>query len=192
MPLLLLASTSPYRRELLERLGVAFQCHDPAVDEGAVHGSTSNPRQLAQTLAAAKADAVSKQRDDAIVIGCDQVCALGREVFGKPGSAAAAIAQLERLQGREHSLITAVALRRGTTRRDFVETTQLTMRQMSRADLERYVAVDDPLDCAGSYKVERAGIALFERIQGEDHTAIIGLPLMRLCAALREFGVDLP
>ena len=117
---------------------------------------------------------------------------LGREVFGKPGSAAAAIAQLERLQGREHSLITAVALRRGTTRRDFVETTQLTMRQMSRADLERYVAVDDPLDCAGSYKVERAGIALFERIQGEDHTAIIGLPLMRLCAALREFGVDLP
>ena len=192
MPPLLLASTSPYRRQLLERLGIAFACHDPEVDESAFHDSAKDPRQLAQVLAAAKADAISQQQDHAVVIGCDQVCALDQEVLGKPGSAAAAVAQLERLQGREHLLLTAVALRHGATHRDFVETTRMTMRPMPRHELQRYVATDNPIDCAGSYKIEQAGIALFDKIQGEDHTAIIGLPLMRLCHALRELGVDVP
>ena len=100
--------------------------------------------------------------------------------------------QLERLQGREHLLLTAVALRHGAIRRDFVETTRLTMRPMPRHELQRYVAADNPIDCAGSYKIELAGIALFDRIEGEDHTAIIGLPLMKLCGALRELGLDVP
>jgi len=192
MPRLLLASTSRYRRELLERLGVPFECRDPGIDEGEVLAGPADPIALARAVAAAKADAVSEQCDQAIVIGCDQVCALGNDVLGKPGSKPAALTQLLRLQGAEHALITAVALRQGNKRSDFVDVTRLLMRRLGQAELERYVAADNPIDCAGSYKIERAGIALFERIQGDDHTAIIGLGLLKLSASLREFGLSLP
>ncbi len=187
-----LASSSPYRKQLLERLGIPFECVAPGVDEAAARGAETSPIAIARTLARAKAAAVAKDRPKDVVIGSDQVCALGEEVLGKPGSKAAAIEQLGKLQGHEHLLITAVAVQRGGEVEDFVEVTTLRMRKLQKAEITRYVELDEPLDCAGSYKFERAGIALFDRVEGEDHTAIQGLPLLKLAAALRRLGVPVP
>lgn len=192
MVALVLASTSPYRKELLERLGVPFTCVAPEVDEAAARSGESSPIALARGLALAKATAVAKKHGKDVVIGCDQVAALGEQILGKPGTAAAAKEQLQALQGNEHMLITAVAVRCGKEVDEFVEVTSLRMRKLSGKEIERYVELDQPLDCAGSYKFERAGVALFDRVQGEDHSAITGLPLVKLCAALRRFGLQVP
>lgn len=189
---LVLASTSPYRRELLERLGVPFECVAPAFDEAAAQQGESSPIALARALAAGKAAAVAASHAKSVVVGCDQVAALGEAILGKPGSVAAAVEQLQRLSGHEHMLITAVAVRRGKDVEEFVDVATLRMRKLDKKEIERYVARDEPVDCAGAYKIERLGIALFDRIQCEDHTAIVGLPLLKLCAALRKFGLPVP
>lgn len=188
----MLASTSPYRKQLLERLGVPFTCVAPGVDEAAATAGETSPIAIARSLAAKKAAAVAKDHGKDVVIGADQVVALGETVLGKPGSAAAAKKQLAELQGKEHLLITAVAVQRGKDVHDFVEVTTLRMRELSGKEIDRYVEQDQPLDCAGSYKFERAGVALFDRVQGEDHTAIQGLPMVKLCAVLRELGLAIP
>lgn len=192
MPLLVLASTSPYRRALLERLGVSFTCVDPGIDEAALRQPGQAPEALAAVLARAKATAVGKLHPDATVVGSDQVCAVDETILGKPGTAAAAIEQLLILQGREHRLITAVAVAQGRTVVNFADVTWLRMRPLDRGEVERYVAQDQPLDCAGSYKIEALGIALFEQLRSADHTAITGLPLLRLSRALRELGFAIP
>lgn len=191
MPDLVLASTSPYRRELLARLGVPFRCAAPGVDEAEVKRALPGAAAVAE-LARRKARAVAALHRDAVVIGSDQGALLDGAMLDKPGTAANASAQLEALAGRTHELHTAVAIAHPGGLAEFAEVTRLSMRPLSPAEIARYVAADQPLDCAGSYKIERLGIALFERIDGADWTAIEGLPLLRLAAELRALGVALP
>ncbi|GIW87260.1 MAG: Maf-like protein [Isosphaeraceae bacterium] len=187
---LVLASTSPYRRQLLERLRVPFECEAPEVDETA-YGAAA-PAELASTLARAKAAAVAERFPRAVVIGGDQVVALGEAVLGKAGSAEAAVEQLGRLAGRTHELITAVVVVAEGVEWSHVDRTRMRMRTLSEAEIRRYVDRERPWDCAGSYKIESLGISLFEAIEGGDPTAIVGLPLMAVARALRQFGFDVP
>jgi len=189
---LVLASTSPYRRQLLERLRVPFTAASPGVDEAAVKQSLRVPDAVVQELARRKALAAAAHHRDAIVIGSDQCVCLDGDILDKPGGAPAAIAQLQRLQGRAHELLTAVAIAHGGGLVEFLDRTRLSMRPLTATEIGRYVAAEQPFDCAGSYKIEGLGIALFDRIECDDQTAIVGLPLRRLCAELRKLGVPLP
>ena len=189
---LILASTSRYRREVLERLGVPFRCEAPEVDEDEWKGRGLGPRELAEGLARAKAHAVAAREPGAIVIGSDQLVAFGGRVLGKPGTADRAVAQLMELSGHEHLLITATSVRAGDRVFGHTDIARLRLRSLSRDEAQRYVEVDRPIDCAGSYKIEGLGIALFERIVAEDHTAIVGLPLIALSAILRGLGLPIP
>ena len=128
----------------------------------------------------------------AVVIGSDQVCALGEEVLDKPGSRATAIERLGRLAGREHRLITAVCVAAGGREIELVDVTRLWVRPLARSEIERYVDRDRPFDVAGGYKLEALGVALFERIESRDQSSIVGLPLIELCRVLRELGFRLP
>lgn len=193
-PELILASTSPYRRALLERLRRPFRCEAPGVEEEAFQQLLTDPVALAQRLAREKAVAVAQRSPNAIVIGSDQLATIDGEILGKPGTMENAVAQLERLAGRTHELVTAVCVMRladGMTR-EHTDVTRLTMRPLDRAALNRYVASDAPTDCAGSYKIESAGISLFAKIETADFTAITGLPLIALVEMLRAFGVAVP
>lgn len=189
---LLLASTSPYRKQLLERLRVPFTCEAPGVDEASVKAQLREPLAVVRELARKKAQAVAGKHPGAIVVGSDQVATLDGAILDKPGSVASAQAQLQRLQGQEHQLLTAVAIVHPGGLVEFLDATFLRMRPLSTAEIERYVAADQPLDCAGSYKIEGLGIALFSRVQGEDQTAIQGLPLLRLAQELRGLGLQVP
>lgn len=189
---LVLASTSTYRRQLLERLQVPFRCERPGVDEDAVKRTGLPAPAVVQELARQKALAVAARCPGAVVIGSDQAAVVDGTMLDKPGTVDAAQAQLRRLAGRAHTLLTAVAVVHPGGMREFVDTTTLVMRRLDDAEIGRYVAVDRPLDCAGSYKVEGLGITLFERIDSGDHTAIVGLPLLALAQVLRELGVALP
>ena len=191
---LVLASTSPYRRALLERLGLKFVCEAPGVDEEAVKQRFRDPVALAQHLAREKAAAVAKRFPSAIVIGSDQLAMIDGEILGKPGTAENAIAQLERLSGRTHELVTSVCVTRHADgiQREHTNLTRLTMRSLDREALARYVALDSPTDCAGSYKIEAAGVSLFSRIETDDFTAITGLPLIALVETLTSFGIAVP
>jgi septum formation protein len=182
---LLLASTSPYRRAQFERLGLAFATRAPGVNERAWHDRRLAPRELALALALAKAEAVAAGHPGSIVVGGDQVVALGAELLSKPGTEALAQQQLERLSGRTHELWSAAAILWPDGRRaQHVEPARLRMRRLSAAQLAAYVAADQPLDCAGSYKLEARGIGLFEGIECADWTAIEGLPLLWVCSQL--------
>ena len=192
-PRLLLASTSSYRRQLLLRLGVDFECAHPDVDERALACGITDPEQVARRLARAKAEAVWEAQADAFVLGADQLVDLDGEILGKPGSVEAACAQLAAMAGRQHRLLTAVCLCvPGRPTRELFDVHRMRMRALSREEIERYVAHDECLDCAGSYKVEGLGIALFDTIEGQDFTAIEGLPLMGVAALLREAGFAVP
>jgi septum formation protein len=180
-----LASTSRHRRALLERLGIEFRCEPPDVDESRRPGET--PDALARRLALAKARAVAERYPDAIVIGADQVCALGDSVLGKPGDAATARAQLAAESGQTvlfHTAVAVIGLQAGYWRQH-VDETRCVFRTLDSEEIAAYVAADRPLDCAGSFRVEGRGITLFERIETVDPTALIGLPLIWVAAALR-------
>lgn len=191
---LILASTSRYRQAQVARLGVPFRCVDPLVDEAPIkiEMAQAPPRVLAETLARAKAGAVAVRFPDAAVIGADQVVAAAGAILGKPGSDDRAVAQLQALAGRTHELITAMVVLAPGQAWPHTEVATLRMRPLSRAAIERYVAVDHPGDCAGSYKLEERGIALFERIEAADHSAITGLPLIALTSILTELGFAIP
>jgi septum formation protein len=189
---LILASTSRYRADLLRRLGLDFTAVAPSVDEAPWQRRLADPLALCEALATAKAEAVASHHPAAIVIGCDQTAHCGGRILGKAGDAATAVAQLEWLAGRVHDLVTAmVVIQRGEYHRH-TDITRLHMRRLDRPALERYIARDAPYDCAGSYKLECAGIALFERIETTDHSAITGLPLIALTSILRRCGVRIP
>lgn len=192
MPPLLLASTSPYRRALLQRFGLPFEAVAPGVDEDVVKRAGGAPATIVRELARCKAQAVAARRPGAVVLGSDQAVAVDGAVLDKPGSAAKAMAQLEHLQGRAHELLTAVAIVHPGGVVEFVDATRLWMRALSHEAIVRYVAAEQPFDCAGSYKIEGLGITLFDRIDGADHTAIQGLPLLRLGQELRRLGFLLP
>ena len=189
---LLLASTSRYRRELLARLGLPFRCRAPKCDEESFKSLGLPLRELAARLAYQKARSVAALEPTATIIGSDQICACGELRLSKPGSAAAAVEQLMQLQGREHQLLTALCVWHDGRARTHLDVTTLVMRRLSRAELERYVAADNPIDCAGAYKLEQRGITLFERIESADHSTIIGLPLIALTTLLRELGYAIP
>ena len=192
-PRLVLASTSPYRRALLERLGVPFEVHEPRVVEDAYKREAVSPRSLAERLAEAKATSLGDVVPDANVIGSDQVVAFQGEVFGKPGDAEGAVAQLLALSGRTHELLTAFAVARGgRVLARHTDVTRLRMRPLDREALGRYVEADRPFDCAGSYKLERRGVTLFDRIESDDQSAVTGLPLIALTGVLRDLGYPIP
>ena len=189
-PTLILASISRYRRELLERLRLPFEVRSPGVDETPLPGEP--PATLAQRLALVKAQAVAALFPDAVVIGSDQVADLDGEAIGKPGTHERAVAQLRAMRGRSVVFQTAVAVVRGST--GYVGTglapVTVRFRQLSDADIERYLRAEEPYDCAGSAKVETLGIALLDAVESDDPTALIGLPLIRTCALLRAAGID--
>ncbi|MCE4538196.1 Maf family nucleotide pyrophosphatase [Pelomonas sp. P7] len=188
MPALILASTSPYRRELLARLRLPFEAAASQVDETALPGEA--PAALAERLALAKARAVAAQRPGAVVIGSDQVADLDGETIGKPGTHEVATAQLRRMSGREVIFQTAVAVvAPGLAAIERAEV-RVRFRELSDAAIEAYLKADRPYDCAGSAKVESLGIALLDAVVSDDPTALIGLPLIRTCALLRRAGLE--
>ncbi len=190
MPPLILASTSPYRRELLARLRLPFDVRSPAVDETARPGES--PAALAMRLALSKAHAVAVDAVDSVVIGADQVADLDGEALGKPGTHARAVAQLERMRGRAVIFHTAVAVLRRSTGFEHTACAAVTVRfrDCSDTEIETYLRLERPYDCAGSAKCETLGIALLAAIESDDPTALIGLPLIRTSAMLRAAGVD--
>ena len=191
---LVLASTSPYRREMLARLGLPFRCMAPDVDESAF--ADESPQALAARLAASKTAAVAGACPGALIIGSDQVAELDGRILGKPGTESAARAQLAAGSGRTMVFHTAVCVLDTRSRphrmHDASDRTRVQFRTLDPAAIERYVAAEQPLDCTGSFKAEGLGIALFERIESDDPTALIGLPLIALARLLREAGVVLP
>jgi septum formation protein len=193
---LILASTSAYRRELLARLHLPFSCSAPRVDETRRDGE--RPLALAVRLARAKASAVALQHPDAWVIGSDQIAVQtgsnAELIFGKPGTAARCVEQLRSCSANTVEFVTAVAVMRHNshTVHEFVDTTRVVFRMLDEATIERYVAVESPLDCAGGFKSEGLGIALCESIDSADPSALIGLPLIRLSEVLRDVGFALP
>jgi septum formation protein len=191
---LILVSTSPYRRVLMERLGVAFRALAPALDEEEwkQRHAGATPRELAERLAEAKALSLIEAEPDATLVGGDQLVAFEGRILGKPGTPERAVEQLLGLSGRSHELITAIAVWSGGRIYRHTDVARLTMRSLDRAAVERYVGLDEPLDCAGSYKLESRGITLFERIECADHSAITGLPLMKLTQILSEIGYPIP
>jgi septum formation protein len=189
-PRLILASTSRYRRELLERLRLPFEVEAPQVDETPRAGEA--PAALAQRLALAKAEAVGARHPQAIVIGSDQVADLAGEPIGKPLTHERAVDQLRRMRGRKVVFQTAVAVVRCDLAfaRVLLAPVVVRFREVSDAQIEHYLRTEQPYDCAGSAKAEALGIALLASIESDDPTALIGLPLIRTCALLREAGLD--
>lgn len=196
-PPLVLASASPYRRKMLEAAGVPFRVLVADIDETSLKRAIAaetgkpDPRVVSEALAGAKAEAVSGTQADALVIGADQVLALGDDLFDKPGDLTAARGQLERLRGRTHRLVSAVVLAQdGEVVWSHVGEARMTMRSFSPAFLDRYLADAGAELCriVGAYEIEGRGIQLFERVEG-DHFTIIGLPLVPLLAELRARGV---
>jgi septum formation protein len=192
MPEIILASTSPYRRALLERLGVTFTALPPETPEDTVPGELPPDRAL--RLAIAKAQAIASRRPDAVVIGSDQVAALGSKILDKPGDAARCRAQLAAASGSSARFHTGCALigAQAGVRMVHLDTTTVFFRSLTGAEIERYVERERPFDCAGGFRAEGLGISLFESIDSHDPTALIGLPLIWLAGALRRAGVRLP
>lgn len=188
---LVLGSTSPYRRELLERLRIPFEVAAPDVDETPQPSET--PKQLACRLAMAKARAVAAQFPDRVVIGSDQVADLEGLPLGKPGNHARAVAQLQQMRGKTVIFQTAVAVvcfETGFAQMDLAQV-KVKFRALSDPEIESYLLAETPYDCAGSAKSEGLGIALLESIDNDDPTALVGLPLIRTCRMLQAAGVKL-
>ena len=189
---LVLASTSRYRKSLLERLGLPFEAMAPDVDE--TPQPDEAPDALVARLSKAKANAVARRLTDALVIGSDQLAVVEGEILGKPGTEARAREQLALLSGRQVTFLTGLCLTRAGAADDpdsqfeLVET-PVQFRQLTEAQIADYVAREQPLDCAGAFKSEGLGIALFERLGGDDPNALIGLPLIALCSMLERAGL---
>lgn len=185
-----LASTSPYRQQLLQKTGLQFTTAAPNIDESALPNET--PEALVQRLALAKAKKVAESLDAGFVIGSDQVAVFGQDILGKPHTAANAIKQLQRFSGHKVTFLTGLALFDATDQSYQLccEPFHVHFRQLSDHEIKRYVELEQPLDCAGSFKSEGLGICLFEKLQGDDPNSLIGLPLIRLLAMLRQHGIS--
>jgi septum formation protein len=188
---LVLASTSRHRRALLERAGLSFVPCAPRCDEEIAEGTP--PAEIVVVLARRKAESLAPEHPDGLIIGSDQVVEIDGRVLGKPGTVEAATAQLVSMSGREHRLLTGLCVHEPSTGRSETGLSVHRMRMwpLDEERLARYVARDLPLDCAGSYRVEAAGVTLFESMEGDDFTAIVGLPLCLLARLLLRFDVTL-
>ena len=190
---LVLASTSPYRKQLLDRLGLPFEQKAPKCNEEALKAIPyPGAAALARLLATEKVNSLVSECLMDTIIGGDQVVELEGRVLDKPGTIGRAIDQLTEMTGRSHRIATAVAVWDEGRLSTHVDITTLTMRTLELSAIKRYVEADVPLDCAGSYKLESRGVTLFERIETADYTAIIGLPLMALTSMLRAIGYIIP
>ena len=187
---LILASASAYRRMLLERLRLPFEIKPVDMDESAL--SDESPKQLAQRLALGKAELAIGSNNSAVIIGSDQVCACGDVIMGKPGGWKKARDQLALCSGRHVHFYTAMCVINAETQDVFqtVDVTEVIFRTLTQQQIDGYLQIDQPYDCAGSFKVESLGVALFEKINTQDPTALIGLPLIQLCQMLRACGLD--
>ncbi|MGZ5009039.1 MAG: Maf family protein [Methylobacter sp.] len=186
---LVLASSSPYRRELLKKLGLSFDTASPDIDETPLPDEA--PTQTAMRLSLQKAAALAAEFPQHLIIGSDQVAILAGKPLNKPGSRENAIAQLAAASGKTVHFYTGVCVydsRNGQHRVDY-DHCAVTFRVLSREQIERYIDLDRPFNCAGGFKAESLGIALFERIAGDDPNALIGLPLIKLIGLLEGFGV---
>ncbi|EBA9644317.1 septum formation inhibitor Maf [Salmonella enterica] len=185
MPRLILASTSPWRRALLEKLTIPFECAAPEVDEPPIQGEA--PRQLVLRLAQAKAQSLAHRYPAHLIIGSDQICVLDGEITGKPLTEENARQQLLKARGNIVTFYTGLALYNSATGhlQTEVEPFDVHFRHLSETEIEDYVRKERPLHCAGSFKSEGLGIALFERLEGRDPNTLIGLPLIALCQMLR-------
>jgi len=187
---LILASTSPYRRELLGRLGLPFEVADPQTDESPLPDET--PETLALRLSEAKAKAVAANYPDALIIGSDQVATVDGKIYGKPGSHQRAVEQLKALSGKTVNFFTGLCLYNARTGYADVRgiPTLVTFRELSDSEIENYLQREPAYNCAGSAKSEGLGIALLSGMQGNDPNALVGLPLIALCDMLRRQGVS--
>lgn len=186
---LVLASTSPFRKSILEKLGLPFDCHSPEVDETPHPGE--NPSQLVERLSIAKAQAVAAHLKEGLVIGSDQVAVIDNDVLGKPGNHENAVTQLQRAAGKTITFLTGLALvnaASGSIQAEVVPF-KVVFRQLTREQIENYLNAEQPYNCAGSFKSEGMGIALFERLEGDDPNTLIGLPLIRLIRMLEKEGM---
>ena len=186
---LVLASTSPYRRELLTRLGLPFEVANPQTDESPLANET--PIDMALRLSEAKARAVAKQFPDALIIGSDQVAEMSGRVFGKPGTHARAVEQLQQLSGQTVNFFTGLCVLNSRTGEAEVRgvPTLVGFRELTDVEIENYLGREPAYNCAGSAKSEGLGIALLSRIHGDDPNALVGLPLIALCDLLRKHGM---
>lgn len=189
-PALILASTSIYRRALLQKLGLPFSVDSPAIDESRHTHETA--AELALRLGIAKAQALQTHYPRHLLIGSDQVASVEQHILGKPGNRANAVQQLTQVSGKAVTFYTSVCVLDSASGRylSAVDTTTVHFRQLSLAQIEHYLDHDQPYDCAGSFKAESLGIALFEKIQGDDPNALVGLPLIQLVQLLEQFGVQ--
>jgi len=191
-PPLILASTSKYRSELLNKLGIPFETANPAVDETPLPGEL--PAAIASRLALAKSQAISSTIPNTLVIGSDQVASIENTVLGKPGNLDRAIDQLTLSSGRcveFHTAVSVIDINSGNSL-SHLETTRVYFRSLTHDQIVRYLEADRPFDCAGSFKAEGMGISLFTKIEGRDPNALVGLPLIGLVEILASFGVELP
>jgi len=191
-PRLVLASTSQYRRMLLDRLGVLFTVAAPGIDESAQSGEL--PLDLVHRLARRKAEAVAQHHLRSVVVGSDQLAVCGTQVLGKPGSAERCVEQLRAVSGQRvvfHTAVHVINSESGSNEAH-VDATTAHFRTLSGDEIQRYVAKEKPFDCAGGFKVEALGVTLLDRIDSQDPTALIGLPLIWLAGALRRLGFELP
>jgi len=188
---LVLASSSPYRKQLLDRLGLAFSTVSPDIDETALPGET--PDALVERLAEQKARAVGELHQG-LIIGSDQVATIDDDILGKPGNHEKAVAQLTRLSGNRVTFHTGLCLLDTAHHEAQIDVVPFTVqfRELSAAQIERYLHAEQPYSCAGSFKSEGLGITLFEKLLGEDPTALVGLPLVKLTEMLSRAGIDLP
>ena len=187
-PNLVLASSSKYKMTLLETLGIPFTSVDPSIDE--TPKPDENPHSLSLRLAKDKAASVASKNPEAWIIGCDQVAVCDQQIIGKPGSKIKAIKQLSFLQNNEATFFTSVALiSKDHQPKVKCTTTQVKLRKLTNQQIKRYVKIEQPIDCAGSFKSEALGVSLFEYIKSDDPTALIGLPLISLTTLLIESGL---
>ena len=186
---LILASTSPFRKNVLEKLGLPFDCHAPEVDEAPQPHET--PAQLVERLSIAKAQAVAAHLQQGLVIGSDQVAVIDDEILGKPGNHENAVGQLERASGKTVTFLTGLALvnaESGAIQAEVVPF-KVVFRQLTQPQIVNYLNAEQPYNCAGSFKSEGLGIALFDRLEGDDPNTLIGLPLIRLIRMLEKEGM---
>ncbi|KRU93859.1 Maf family protein [Pseudomonas aeruginosa] len=192
MPSLILASSSPYRRELLTRLRLPFECASPDIDES--HRPGESAEQLVRRLSASKAEALAGHYPQHLIIGSDQVAVLDDNILGKPHTVERAVQQLLDASGRSVTFLTGLALLDSRNRYMQVDCIPFTVhfRQLDEARIRRYVEAERPLDCAGSFKAEGLGVSLFRATEGEDSSSLVGLPLIRLVDMLLAEGVEIP
>lgn len=189
-PPLILASSSPYRAQMLGRLGLPFSTVASGIDETPAPGES--PQALVRRLALEKARHVAPRHPDALIIGADQVSVLGEEILGKPGAREPAITQIQRMSGQRVDYLSGIALVGPGIERVDIVPTRLTYRDLEQAEIERYVDRDQPFDCAGAMRSESLGIALLETLSSDDPTALIGMPLIRIAQWLRAAGYGIP